>query len=280
MSPDDLARALVQPGRASIPYLDRYNSDRPLVLECFRPQAHKPDHPVVIVQHGASRNGAEYCEAWIPAAERHGLLIVAITFSKEAWPDAVTYNNGHVLDEEGRLRPREFWSQAIPGRVFALLREAGVARRDKTYLWGHSAGGQFVHRLLATQPPGIFEAVGAANSGWYTLPTLDLHYPDGLGGIGLTRDDVVRLLGYPLVIFSGDRDIDGTADNFPRHESAMAQGPNRVARTQFYIDRGHAEAAKLGVPYRWSRVVVPGVAHEGMRMSAFAGDYWFGGVGS
>ena len=201
MSPDDLARALAQPGRASIPYLDRYNPDRPLVLECFQPQGHDPDKPVVIVQHGASRNGAEYCEAWIPAAEQHGLLIVAITFSKEAWPDAVTYNNGHVLDEDGSLRPRECWSQAIPGRVFALLREAGLTRRDKTFLWGHSAGGQFVHRLLATQPPGIFEAVGAANSGWYTLPTLDLRYPDGLGGIGLTRDDVVRLLGYPLVIF-------------------------------------------------------------------------------
>jgi hypothetical protein len=37
------------------------------------------------------------------------------------------------------------------------------------------------------------------------------------------------------------------------------------------------EAARLGVPCRWNRVVVPGVAHEGMRMSAFAGDYWFGG---
>jgi len=85
MSPDDLARALVQPGRASIPYLDRYSPDRPLVLECFRPQGHNPDKPVVIVQHGMSRNGAEYCEAWVPAAERHGLLIVAITFSKEAW---------------------------------------------------------------------------------------------------------------------------------------------------------------------------------------------------
>jgi hypothetical protein len=85
MSPDDLSRALVQPGRASIPYLDRYSPDRPLVLECFRPQGYNPDKPVVIVQH---RNGAEYCEAWVPAAERHGLLIVAITFSKEAWPDA------------------------------------------------------------------------------------------------------------------------------------------------------------------------------------------------
>jgi hypothetical protein len=58
MSPDDLSRALVQPGRATIPYLDRYSPDRPLVLECFRPQGHNPDKPVVIVQHGMSRNGA------------------------------------------------------------------------------------------------------------------------------------------------------------------------------------------------------------------------------
>ena len=106
------------------------------MLECFRPRGHNPDKPVVIVQHGMSRNGAEYCEAWVPAAERHGLLIVAITFSKEAWPDAVTYNNGHVLAEDGSLRPRECWSQAIPGRVFALLREVGswieeAARRKR-----------------------------------------------------------------------------------------------------------------------------------------------------
>ena len=80
MSPEDLSRALVEPGRASIPYRDHYSADRPLVLECFRPRGHSPDKPVVIVQHGMSRNGAEYCEAWVPAAERHGLLIVAITF--------------------------------------------------------------------------------------------------------------------------------------------------------------------------------------------------------
>jgi hypothetical protein len=79
------------------------------------------------------------------------------------------------------------------------------------------------------------------------------------------------------VIFSGDQDIDGTTENFPKHDAAMAQGPNRFARAQFYLERGRAEAARLRVPCRWSRVVVPGVAHEGMRMSAFAGDYWFGG---
>src|SRR3984893_15442596 len=203
MSPTDLANTLGRPGRVSLPYVDPFSPDRRLVLECFRPQRHDPDKPVVIVQHGMSRNGAEYCEAWVPAAERHGFLVVAITFPKEAWPDAVTYNNGHVLAEDGTLRQRDGWSLAIPGRVFALLREAGVTRREKIHLWGHSAGGQFVHRLLATQPHGSFAAVGAANSGWYTLPTLDVPYPDGLGGIGLTQDDVVRFLGYPLVIFSG-----------------------------------------------------------------------------
>ena len=33
---------------------------------------------------------------------------------------------------------------------------------------------------------------------------------------------------------------------------------------------GQAKAAMLAVPYHWSPVVVPGVAHEGIRMSAFA----------
>src|SRR5262249_38155377 len=196
MSPDDLSRALTEPGRASIPYLDRYYPDRPLMLECFRPQGHEPDKPVVIVQHGMSRNGAEYCEAWVPAAERRGLLIVAITFSKEAWPDAVTYNNGHVLAGDGGPRPCEYWSLAIPGRVFALLREAGITRRDKTYLWGHSAGGQFVHRLLATQPHGIFEAVGAAQSGLDKFSTLDPSFPPRGGGVGACHQAVVPFLCY------------------------------------------------------------------------------------
>jgi hypothetical protein len=275
MSPIDLFQALRQPCRASIPYSDRFSPDRSLVLECFRPPRHDPDKPVVIVQHGASRNGAEYCNAWVPAAERRGLLVVAITFPKDAWPDAVTYNNGHVLTEDGALRPREHWSFAIPGRVFALLREAGVTTRDSFTLWGHSAGGQFVHRLLATQSHAMLSAVGAANPGWYTLPTLDLPYPDGLGGIGLTSDDVMRFLGYPLVIFSGDRDIDGTTENFPKHASAMAQGSNRFERARFFLEYGEAAAARLGVPCRWSRIIVPGVAHEGMRMSAFAAQHWF-----
>lgn len=275
MTPKDLGGALAATGRISIPYRDAWSPERPLVLECYRSASHAAESPVVIVQHGQSRNGREYCDSWIPVADAAGLLVVAITFPKESWPDAVTYNNGHVLDIESALRPRQQWSQAIPGRVFGLLGEAGVTRRPSFYLWGHSAGGQFVHRLLATQPHEALAAVGAANPGWYTLPTLDMAYPHGYGGIGLTRDDIVRLLAYPLVIFAGDRDLDGTTESFPRHESAMAQGPHRFARAHFFVERGQTEAAKLDAPCNWRLVVVPGVGHEGMKMGAFAANYWF-----
>lgn len=277
MTPRELRAALSAPGRASIPYTDPFSPDRPLVLECYRPAAHRPDSPVVLVQHGMGRNGDEYCEAWVPAADRHGLLIVATSFPAASWPGSRPYNDGHVLEEDGSLRPRENWSQAIPGRVFALLREAGLTTRDKAHLWGHSAGGQFVHRLMATQPHDIFEAVGPANAGWYTLPTLDLPYPQGLAGIGLSREDVVRLLAYPMVLFAGDQDIETQADNLPKHEAALAQGPHRFARAHHYLARGQAEAARLGVPCNWRLVVVPGIGHEGMRMSAVAADYWFDG---
>jgi pimeloyl-ACP methyl ester carboxylesterase len=279
MTPVELATALTARGRVSIPYRDPFSPERALSLECYRAENHTQETPVVIAQHGQSRNGREYCDAWIPVADEAGLLVVAITFPKESWPDALTYNNGHVRDADGAVRSRERWSQAIPGRVFGLLREAGVTARDSVHLWGHSAGGQFVHRLLATQPHGIFAAVGAANSGWYTLPTLDIPYPDGLGGIGLTSDHIAKLLAYPLVLFGGDRDIDSAAENLPNHATARAQGPHRFARAHFFLARGQEAAAELGIACNWRLVVVPGVGHEGMRMSAFAAHHWFGSAG-
>ena len=277
MTPEALAAALPAKGRASIPYVDPLSPDRKLVLECYRPANHRPENPVVLVQHGMMRNGDEYCDAWIPTADKHGLLIVATTFPNESWPGTLPYNDGNVLAEDGSLRPRETWSQAIPGHVFALLRAAGITTREKAYLWGHSAGGQFTHRLAATQSHDIFEAIGPANAGWYTLPTLNLPYPRGLGGIGLTEADVAKLLAYPMVIFAGDQDIETEGPSLPSHEAAKAQGPHRFARAHNYLAQGKAEAARLGVACNWTLIVVPGIGHEGMRMSGIAGDYWFDG---
>lgn len=276
MSPDLLAAALAAAGRAAIPWTDaECDPARRLVLHCYRATSFTPASPVVLVQHGMARNGDDYRDFWIPAAERHGLLIVATTFGPEHWPAAEHYNNGLVLDAAGAKRPRGAWAYGIPLRVFAALREAGVTRRARAHLFGHSAGGQFGHRLASTQPHDALEAVTIGNPGWYSWPSLDVPFPAGLGGIGLEEADLLRLLAYPMTILAGDRDTEVSGPSLPSQPEAVAQGPHRFARAQAYFRAGQDEARRRGVACAWRLVPVAGIGHDGAAMSRVAAALWF-----
>ncbi|MES2712379.1 MAG: alpha/beta hydrolase [Pseudomonadota bacterium] len=263
-------------GRAEQPWVDAAcDPARPLTLHSYRPAAHRAESPVVLVQHGMGRNGDEYRDFWIPAAEKHGLLILATTFGKAAWPEAEHYNNGLVLDDAGALRPAAAWAFAIPLRIFAAVRAAGVTSRAKAHVFGHSAGGQFVHRMMATQPHADVEVVTIANPGWYTLPRLDRTYPEGLGGIGLGEADLAALLALPMTILAGERDIETAGPSLPAQPAAMAQGPHRFARAHNYLVEGRAAAERLGSACNWRLVPVPGIGHDGAAMSRVAAALWF-----
>lgn len=263
-------------GRAEQPWLDAAcDPTRPLTLHSYRPASHRADSPVVLVQHGMGRNGDEYRDFWIPAAEKHGLLILATTFGKAAWPEAEHYNNGLVLDAAGTPRPRDAWAYPIPLRIFAALREAGVTTRARAHLFGHSAGGQFGHRLMATQPHDLIEAASFGNPGWYTLPHLDRPFPEGMGGIGLGEAELRALLAFPMTILAGDRDIDTAGPSLPSQPAALAQGPHRFARAHTYLAEGRAAAERLGTECRWRLIPVPGIGHDGAAMSRVAAALWF-----
>ncbi|OYW32638.1 MAG: alpha/beta hydrolase [Rhizobiales bacterium 12-66-7] len=273
-----LAQAFSATGRSAIPWADAAcDLERPLTLHGYRPAGHRPENPVVIVQHGMLRNGDDYRDFWIPAAEKHGLLIIAPTFGKAGWPEAEHYNNGLVLDDLGQPRPRESWAYGIPARVFAALRAAGVTTRPRAHLFGHSAGGQFGHRLMSTQPHDWLEAATIGNPGWYTLPTLDRAFPEGLGGIGLAEADLLRLLAFPMTILAGDQDTETNAASLPSSPAALAQGPHRFARAHNYLAQGRAAAARRGVACNWRLVPVAGIGHDGRAMSAVAAALWFEG---
>jgi poly(3-hydroxybutyrate) depolymerase len=264
-------------GRDALPYIDAVHPDRPLTIHTYRPAAHGPDDPVVLVQHGVKRNGDEYRDFWIDAAEKHRLLIVATTFSDAAFPKPESYNNGLAVDDDGAIRPREEFAYAILPRVMNALRAGGATRRPKAYLFGHSAGGQFVHRLLATQDPAPYEAVAVGNPGWYTLPTLDRRFPVALGGLGYEAKDIARWFAYPMTILAGDRDIDTTDANLPRNPEALAQGPTRFDRARFFHGMALRVALRLGVACHWKLVTVPGIGHDGCAMGKAAAAMWFEG---
>ena len=162
------------------------------MLECFRPQSHDPDKPVVIVQHGASRNGAEYCEAWIPAAERHGLLIVAI--SMVALINAITMGVLERTREIGVLRAIgmtraqltrmiriESEITALIGAVVGIV--VGIALAWVTTLalasWDLSFGipwGTILALALAAFLAGLAAGVVPARRAAHLNPLRALHY--------------------------------------------------------------------------------------------------------
>ena len=264
-------------GPSTLPYIDVRHLERPLAVNCYRPARHRPNDPVVVVQHGMMRNGDDYRDFWIDAAEKHGLLIVAPTFPAKSFPKAEGYNNGLVVSADGTIVPREQWLYAVPGRVLEALRAAGVIDRPVIRIFGHSAGGQFVHRMLATEGGALFAAAIISNPGWYTLPTLERRFPEGLGGLGLDRDALVRWLAYPMTIFAGDCDTATDDPNLPAQAEALAQGPHRYARAHFMLDFARTQASALDVPCNWQLTTVGGVGHDGAAMSRAAAAYWFEG---
>lgn len=282
-SPSALRAALLRPGRHAVAYAGGARQQRPVTLHTYRPEGLGDHARVVLVQHGVLRNGDEYRDFWIPAAQEHGLLIIAPTFSNEDWPGVENYNNGALLPpgtttaDTQPSAPAE-WSYSVIPQLAAQLQEAGVAAPQRLYLFGHSAGGQFVHRLMSLLlPTQLFAGVAAGNPGWYTLPALDRPFPEGLAGTTATAARLAPLFAYPLTILAGDQDIATDDPHLPAEPAALRQGPHRFARAHHYIATAQAQAAQLGLPLHWQLHPVAGIGHDGQAMSAVCAHLWFHG---
>lgn len=258
---------------------------RSITLNTYRPTHATAHSPIVLVLHGVMRNGDDYRDFWMPAADEHGLVIIAPTFSNEQWPDVVSYNNGNLLattDREANAHtatanPAEAWSYTVVMQLVEELKASGLLAQQPIYLFGHSAGGQFVHRLMSVLTPGVFTQVAAGNPGWYTLPLLELPFPEGLDGTPANAQSLARLFASPMTILAGDQDTVTNDPHLPSEPAALRQGPHRYARALNYQATAQAEAARRGLPLAWQLHTVAGIGHDGQAMSAVCAHLWFHG---
>lgn len=279
-----LRDAVQRTGRHAVDYRNSAASNaRSITLNMYRPAHATANSPIVLVQHGVLRNGDDYRDFWIPAAEEHGLVIIAPTFSNEQWPDVVSYNNGNLLattdraalaDTAAATTP-DSWSYTVVTRLVDDLKTSGLLVGQPLYLFGHSAGGQFVHRLMSVLTPDVFTQVAAGNPGWYTLPLLELPFPEGLGGTPANADSLARLFASPLTILAGDQDTETNDPHLPSEPAALRQGPHRHARALHYYATAQAEAARRGLPLNWQLHSIAGIGHDGQAMSAVCAHLWF-----
>lgn len=260
-----------------MPFSFEGQAGRKINLHYYRARNYSPGGNVVFVLHGMLRNGDEYRDFWIDAADAHDLLIVAPTFPNAGFSDPINYNNGMVKTADERTTARSSWTYNVPAKVVEMLTEEGIMTQGTARIFGHSAGGQFLHRMVSLVGFGPFREVIAANSGWYSLPTLEQDFPAGLGGTGLDQTALTDLLQTELWILAGQRDCEKTAENLPMGPEAEAQGAGRLQRARTYYESGKAAAAALGVPFGWKLTEVPDVDHDGNAMGRAAAGLWFDG---
>ncbi|HVY13692.1 MAG TPA: alpha/beta hydrolase [Rhodopila sp.] len=248
-------------------YRDQAFPDRALHLHAARPVGWSPAMPVVFVHHGVRRNGRDYRDYWLAHVDAGGFLAIAIEFPDDSFPEYLWYHFGNLRTKDGAANPPEAWTFGIGPRLFQALRDQGITTAPRHGLFGHSAGGQYVHRMLSLGYREHVAVAVAANAGTYAMPDLGIAWPWGLGALGLAQADLPPLLGFPLTILAGTEDTGTTGAHFPKGPNSMRQGPHRYGRAHAYVRTGRQAAEALGMTLAWELIDVPGVGHDGARMS-------------
>ena len=233
-----------------------------------RPQTAGANSRIVFVMHGVQRDGDRYRDEWRDLAEKHDLIVVVPTFGRNDFPTTASYNLGNMVNEKGRKNLKAKWSFTAIEPLFDDI-VCRVSGNQRGYaLYGHSAGGQFVHRYVAFAEAPRMEAAVAANSGWYTMPD-DGAFPYGWGGdtAGLVSGE--KAFQRPLTILLGTEDIDRNDPNLRVNEQADKQGLTRFERGHGFLAAARLRAGKV-TPLGWKIAYAPGVGHDNGRMASFA----------
>lgn len=262
---------------------------KPLTVHVYRPsQFDSTTGRIWFVMHGTRRDAERYLQHAAPLAEHYRVLALALEFSRKDYPSGDAYTLGVVSEgrADARAAAESRWRRplAMPyadiEQTFSAVRLVLQSQQPGYFIFGHSAGAQFVHRLLTFVPcPRVLSAV-AANAGWYTLPTMDERlppFPYSLRGTPREFHDLRPVLGAPLTILLGTRDTRNSEEDPHLRASAgaMLQGPNRLERGRFYHRLGVQAAHHANVRLGWQLQLAEGAGHDVAEVMAPAAQRLF-----
>ncbi len=230
----------------------------------YRPEGCTP-RGLLFVFHGNSRNADDYADHAIGFANRACLLVLAPHFDRERFP-IWRYHGGGVATRDGSLQPRENWTVPMVGELVDWGRARENAPEMPVYLFGHSAGGQFLSRVAAFGELPDVARIVIANPSTHVMPVLDEGTPFGLGGLpaGKGEDYLAAYLRQPVTIYLGGEDT-GDQDLYTG-PAGQRQGDNRLERGRNAYRTALKTAARRNLACNWKLVEAPGVGHSAGRM--------------
>jgi len=251
----------------------RGNADRPILVFTYRPAAWNTSGPILIIMGGSGE-----LDSWIPYGERYSALIIAPEFSHQYYPTDNWFQLGNMINETGSFNNRSNWTLTAIEHLFDDVRSRTGAKQNTYLLYGFSAGGQFVHRLVTFLPDARYSRAVAGSPGVYVMPNYTIPFAFGLRGSPLPESDLRRVFSRKLIIMSGDRDTNPNDPSLANFPLAEAEGSNRFERAKNYIETARKEADLLHVPLNWEYHVVPGIGHDDGRMIGPSAERLFNGT--
>lgn len=264
----DTAASALEIGEGRYEFVDQATG-KTIPVWYYKPTTFDVATPILFVMHGMKRTAEAYRNTWVEHAEKNKWMLLVPELSAKDFPGDRAYNLGNVYPkrDEGSMdaRPRNpvsEWSFMLPERIFDDFgKNRERTRQNAYYLYGHSAGSQFVHRLMLFVPEARVRLAVCVNAGSYTVPDHALTWPYGLKNTDIQESEVRRYLGRPMAIVLGEADNDPNAPMLTRSEKSDKQGTNRFDRGQFFFTVGQKRAEELKTPFGWQLRTVPGVAH-------------------
>lgn len=265
----------------------------------YKPENYTVDSKILIVIPGAGRNGDSYRDAWIEEAEKYGVLILSpmyaeVDFGFEDYhlcgllSDIDLQNSIEYVDNSNvakmtedkftykvKINPAE-WIFHDFDRIFDLVVEATQSTQTSYDIFGHSAGGQILHRLVIFQPKSKANHIIAANSGFYTMPDLDIDLPFGLKNMPSNLIELPNSFRNKLTIMVGELDNQHEkGGTLLRSPTVDLQGVHRLERGQFFFNSAKKMADKQQLDFNWQLKVIPNVGHNHRAMGNAAAEFLY-----
>jgi hypothetical protein len=258
----------IKKGPGMAVYVDRMgNNTKPLKVWYYVPESYTPNTIILFVMHGVKRNGRTYRDKWIPHAEEMDVLLVVPQFSKKYYRTGRSYALGNVMSDKNILLPEERWTLTAVENIFTFLKKRLKNKRKKYVIYGHSAGAQFVHRLVIFKPKARILMAVAANAGVYCFPTWEEEFPYGLKNTSISKTSLAKSFQKKLLIYLGEEDVKADAAYLSKSEKALKQGESRFERGQNFYKCAKGQAKKQGAKFRWKVKTAPGAGHSNAKMA-------------
>lgn len=235
------------------------SSAGPISALVSEPRVRDESAPPLLALHGISRDVEETFDAFRPAANEAGRVLIAPEYSEKSW---------RVFQRiTDKARP-----DVALLELLTMLRDADVIDRRPLDVFGFSGGAQLAHRW-AMLYPHMIASLHISSAGWYTLPLADVPYPYGLK----RPDDAEKNLEWPkrmtrgleaflrlpISIYVGSEDHGENEPSLRRNPVLdTAQGCERRMRARKYHDALLAAAKARNIEPVLQFHELPGCGHS------------------